>query len=77
MHADYEQLTTNARAAQGANGSKLACLRAYDAVGEDDIEPIMADCSTMVVALNVACKLQCLPPHVRTAAAIKWDKGKR
>ena len=82
IHDDYSQLTINARAAQGADASKLACLRAYDFVGCDNLTDderaaeICKDCGTMVVALNVACKLQCLPAHIRTAAAVSWEDSK-
>lgn len=29
--------------------------------------------ASWIAAFNVACKLQCIPSHVRTALAIKWD----
>ena len=32
---------------------------------------IASDTGPLVVALNAACKLQCLPPHVRTAALVR------
>lgn len=35
---------------------------------------ICAETGPAIVALNIACKLQCLPPHMRTAAAIDLDK---
>lgn len=80
MHDDYSRLTTNPRARQGAEASKTACLNAYDFVGSD-LEPreaaeqICKKTGTAVIALNVACKLQCLPPHIRTAAAVMLDEG--
>lgn len=76
LHDNYANLTTNVRAAQGAAASRAACLRAYDAIGMDDADAIVADCGTMVIALNVACKLQCLPPHIRTAAAVEWEAAR-
>lgn len=79
-HDDYAKLTTDKRAAQGASASRAACLRAYDWIGRDDLSDgeraacIAAECGPMVIALNVACKLQCLPAHVRTAAAVDWEE---
>lgn len=73
MHDDYAMLTTNIRAKQGARASWKACLAAYDAVDMGDVDAICSDCGTMVIALNVACKLQCIPPHIRTAAAVTWQ----
>ena len=80
-HADYEKIARDARAAQGAQASKNACLSVYNTIGEylDDktarecAESICGKTGTAVIALNVACKLQCLPNHVRTAAAIGLD----
>lgn len=77
MHDDYAKLTRDHGAYRGAIAQRSACLRAYDAVGRDDLDAILSDCGTMVVALNVAAKLQGLPAHVRTAAAVAWDEGTR
>lgn len=74
-HEDYEELSTNERAKQGARSSKLACLKVYDLIGNWELTPrecanlIVEETGPAAIALNVACKLQCLPPHVRTAAA--------
>lgn len=79
MHDDYSQLTHNERARQGANASKSACLRAYDFAGRDDLPEreraclIAAETGPAVIALNVAGKLQCLPRHLLTAAAVLLD----
>jgi hypothetical protein len=80
QHADYEELSRDARAAQGARASKNACLRAYDWIGRDDLPAgeraacIFADtCGVFVVALNAACKLLGIPAAQRTAAAIEWE----
>jgi len=79
MHADYVELSHNERAKQGARASKNACLIAYDTVGDEDqtererAESICANTGTAVISLNVACKLQCIPPHIRTAAAVMLD----
>jgi hypothetical protein len=80
MHDDYSRLTHNVRAAQGADASRHACLNAYDIIGDDDLSAdeaaakICAKTGTAVIALNVAGKLQCLPRHVLTAAAVKLDE---
>lgn len=80
MHDDYSRLTHNAGAQRGAIASKNACLRAYDFIGDGDnarsrAETLCSETGPAVIALNVACKLQCIPPHIRTAAAIKLDEG--
>ena len=36
---------------------------------------ICHECGPMVIALNVACKLQCIPAHERTAAAVEWQEN--
>lgn len=80
QHDDYSRLTHNAGAQRGAIASKNACLRAYDFIGDGDdarsrAEILCRETGPAVIALNVACKLQCLPPHIRTAAACTLDKG--
>lgn len=79
MHDDYSRLTSNPAAARGANASKNACLKAYDYIGDGDnardrAETLCAETGPAVIALNVACKLQCLPPHIRTQAAITLNR---
>lgn len=79
QHDDYSRLTGNLGAQRGAIASKNACLRAYDFIGEGDnarsrAETLCTETGPAVIALNVACKLQCLPPHIRTAAAVSLDK---
>lgn len=80
QHDDYSRLSTNPLGKRGADASKRACLRAYDFIGEGDdarsrAEILCRETGPAVIALNVACKLQCLPPHIRTSAAIKLDEG--
>jgi len=70
MHDDYAKVTSDIRAKQGAIASMNACFFAYDAIDNDDVDAIVSRCGPMVIALNVACKLQCIPNHIRTAAAI-------
>ena len=79
MHDDYSRVTSNAMAARGATASKDACLKAYDYVGDGSdarsrAETLCSETGPAVIALNVACKLQCLPAHIRTQAAIGLDK---
>ena len=75
-HDSWALFTNSARGRQGAVASFKACLSAYDIIGRDDMSIddkalfITSDCGTMITALNVACKLQDLPAHVRTQAAI-------
>jgi hypothetical protein len=79
MHDDYSKLSRDPRATQGAIAQKNACLKIYDFVGAD-LSPdeaateICRECGSMVVALNAAGKLQCLPRHLLTAAAVQWDE---
>lgn len=47
-----------------------AAMRACDYVKSDESAPFKSDMSAGIIALNIACKLQCLPAHVRTQAAI-------
>lgn len=79
MHDNYANLTTNESARRGAIASKSACLKAYDYIGDGDdarsrAETLCDETGPAVIALNVACKLQCLPPHIRTQAAIGLNK---
>ena len=47
-----------------------ATMRSCDYVKSDESAPFKSDMSAGIIALNIACKLQCLPAHVRTQAAI-------
>lgn len=78
MHGDYSDLSQNLQAKQGATAQCRACLAICETLrlvphligGSKEASEI----NTMIIALNAACKLQCLPPHIRTQAAIKWDE---
>lgn len=67
------------RTRQSAEASARAYQRAREFAGRDDLSEeeraacICAETGPAVVALNVACKLQCIPPHIRTAAAVALD----
>ncbi len=73
MHDNYARLATDRLAARGAAAMASDCLSAYDAVGMENPDAICERCGTMVVALNVAAKLQCLPPHMKAEAAAAWE----
>lgn len=62
------------RSKEGAIANARACERAIEAIQKSDADAIVAECGPMVVALNIACKLQLLPAHERTAAAVEWDE---
>jgi hypothetical protein len=74
----YAASCHNLRTHQAVMASRAAYLRAvWVAEGEGtEAERAALICAKMgpaVVALNVACKLQCIPPHVRTEAATRLD----
>ena len=48
-----------------------AALRACDYVRNEEPMSFRSDMGAGIIALNVACKLQCLPSHVRTRAAVE------
>lgn len=51
-----------------------ATHRAIDAIKLENIDCLKSDMSAGIIALNVACKLQCLPAHIRTQSAIEtWE----
>jgi hypothetical protein len=77
MHDNYAALATDSRAVAGAESMRASCLRVYDAVGAGCIDGVMQNLGDMVVALNAAAKLQCLPPHIKTQAVTAWDAGER
>lgn len=67
---------TNEAVRRSVQASARAYQRAIDALQADDVDRLTTDMGAGVVALNVACKLQCLPPHVRTAAALRtWPSA--
>lgn len=79
QHADYQELTRDERARQGARASKNACFAIYDAINctvrseRERAQAIASETGPLVIALNIACKLQSLPNHVRTAALVLAD----
>lgn len=69
-------ITQNYSASLGNKARVSACLSAYDSVGRGDGAAIVALGSTMIISLNIACKLQGLGPAIRTAAAVDWEEGR-
>lgn len=54
--------------------SAKAAALAIEYVDRSDAEAFKDDMSAGIIALNIACKLQCLPAHVRTASALRtWE----
>lgn len=76
IHHTYMELCSNPQLRKSAEAQFNACLNAYDAVSFNDMEEIVSDLSTMVVALNVAAKLQGLAPSIATAAAAAWQPAR-
>lgn len=65
-HRHYAASVHRADVASIAKRLALACELAADKIEADDVEAILfigADC--WISALNVACKLQCVPPSLR------------
>jgi hypothetical protein len=63
---------------QAVSARHMACQRALDILDRDDIELDMFkyDMGAGIIVLNLACKLQCLPAHARTASALRtWPEG--
>jgi hypothetical protein len=77
MHDNYAALATDSRAIAGAESMRASCLRVYDAAGTECIDEVMQNLGDMVVAVNAAAKLQCLPPHIKAQAIAAWDAGER
>lgn len=85
QHRDTMDIHRHAdrRAVEGMRSQRDACLaveswlRRDDLTDQDKALAIVTDGVGAMIALNVACKLQCLPQHIRTQAAIAWDDGAR
>lgn len=64
------------RVADGAYASGRAAQRAVDHTDGNDIEAFKLDMGAGIIALGIACKLQCIPAHVRTASALRtWPQA--
>jgi len=65
---------TDKRTWNAVKGRAIASSRAAEYVADEDAEAFGGDMAAGIIALNIACKLQCLPPHIRTAAAVRtWE----
>lgn len=61
---------------QAVDASMKAASRAIYAVLHGKAEDFASDMGAGIIALNIACKLQCLPAYVRTSAAVKtWESA--
>lgn len=49
-----------------------ATMRAIDYINSETPERFRDDTGAGIIALNVACRLQCLPAHVRTESAVSF-----
>lgn len=58
------------------NASRHAAECGLAAVDADDVDSLRHDMGAGIILLNIACRLQCVPPHVRTSAAVRtWEKA--
>lgn len=55
--------------------SVKAATNALSYVDNENADAFEKDMAAGIIALNIACKLQCIPAHVRTAAALRtWPQ---
>ena len=66
----WASMRPNGLARAAMISSAAATQRAIAALDAGNIAALAADMGAGIIALNIACKLQCLPPHLRTAAAV-------
>lgn len=65
----------NEAIARSVKASAYAAGRAMAYIEAEQLPSFEGDMGAGVIALNIACKLQCLPPHTRTAAALRtWPQ---
>ena len=70
----YAATRDNAAIKRAVLASFDATTRACDMVRAENPYGFACDMGAGIIALNTACKLQCLPPHIRTqAAVVQWD----
>ena len=56
---------------KAVTASHEAAIRGRAIVESGKAEDFAADMGAGIIVLNIACKLQCLPQHIRTAAAVR------
>jgi len=70
----YAATHDNAAIKRAVLASFNASMRACDMVRAENPHGFACDMGAGIIALGIACKLQCLPPHIRTqAAVVQWD----
>lgn len=70
VHSENKPAVWNA-----IKASASAAQRACEYVESAEADPFESDMGAGIIALNIACKLQCLPAHVRTASALRtWPE---
>ena len=69
----YAAMRDNAAIKRAVLASSDASIRACDRVRDEDSSGFTEDMGAGIIALGIACKLQCLPAHIRTQAAVaQW-----
>lgn len=70
----YAATRDNAKIKQSVMASFEATMRAIDYLEHNQVDRFRDDMGAGIIALNVACRLQCLPPHTRTQSAVnQWE----
>ena len=76
---DYQNNAIDPLVIEAVKASCDAALKAYDISGMVWVSEgtrardICAECAPMIIALCIACRLQCIPTDQRNAAASAWD----
>jgi len=71
----YAATRDNAAIKRAVLASFDATMRACDKVRAENPHGFACDMGAGIIALNTACKLQCLPSHIRTQAAVaQWGE---
>lgn len=67
----YAKIAIGDSVVKSVLASQRAAIQARAIVEHGKAEDFAADMGAGIIALNIACKLQCLPAHIRTAAAVR------
>jgi hypothetical protein len=69
----YAATRDNAAIKRAVMASFDASIRACDMVRAENPHGFACDMGAGIIALGIACKLQCLPAHIRTQAGVtQW-----
>lgn len=68
--ARYSASRENPAVKKSVLASFDATMRAIDYLNAETVDRFRDDMAAGIIALNTACKLQCLPPHIRTESAV-------